>query len=71
MQDVNIVLSFLYLTNDVGLFKKLGFSGSVVVMGTTGVGKTSCAINGLGAASNINNVITGKSKNNPMLLNYC
>ena len=58
-----MLLSFLYLSNEAGLFKHLGFSGSIVVMGDTGVGKTSTVMNALGATSSTNNMITGRSQN--------
>ena len=38
-----------------------GFSGSLSVMGATGVGKTSSVMNGLGATSQIEYVISGNS----------
>ena len=39
-EDINILLGFLYLHNDTGIYKHVGFSGSLIVMGSTGVGKT-------------------------------
>ena len=39
-EDCTILNGFLYLQNDVGLSHKTGFSGSLLVMGGTGAGKT-------------------------------
>ena len=60
-EDINVLLGFIYQLNNFGLHKMTSFSGSLIVMGATGVGKTSSVMNGLGATSQIENVISGNS----------